>query len=62
MQSQSEIQVGSVVRLKSSSPKLTVQSKVDEQNFECVWFDNATRMAGVFNRNALVLTTAVKAT
>lgn len=48
------IEIGSVVKLKSGGPSMTV-SKIDEETALCHWFVKDERQEGKFSVKSLVL-------
>jgi uncharacterized protein YodC (DUF2158 family) len=53
-----ELKIGSVVRLKSGGPKMTVTGigkygYSDHDQIKCVWFDNTKKVEDLFENDAL---------
>jgi len=53
-----EIKAGDVVRLKSGSPKMTVEDigkygYSEEEQAKCIWFDGAKKMESLFSLHSL---------
>ncbi len=47
-------ELGTVVKLKSGGPKMTITSFGDDE-YTCAWFDQNNKRYGVFNECELVL-------
>jgi uncharacterized protein YodC (DUF2158 family) len=47
--------VGDIVKLKSDSPKMTINKIIDEDRVQCYWFDASTLIHAVFHPDSLEL-------
>ena len=53
--SNSTISNGSVVKLKSGGPQMTVNFRTAYDGFNCIWFEGNNRMEGNFREESLEL-------
>lgn len=54
--SENVIAIGSVVRLKSGGPKMTMALKdMSGDYYNCIWFDGNKKECGLFPKDTLVI-------